>query len=84
MTKITLKTGKTYHGFWNGNIYNGTIYINRPTNGHIEITDENGTFGSPRNSIKINVSDVVSGLNSQMPKSTGVWMSEMNKIENNN
>lgn len=84
MTQITLKDGKKIKGFWNGKIYNGIIYINRPVNGNIEIIDEQGTFGSPRKSLSYNISDIVDGLNNSLPKTTESWMKGMYEIETKN
>lgn len=77
MTKITMKSGKVYEGFWNGKIYNGEIYLNKPNNGNIMV---DGCV-SGRSKIVICTDDVESGLNIGLPKTTAGWMAEMERAE---
>ena len=58
--EISLKNGKTYRGMCNGKIYGTKVYINRPANGSIMVTENGVTYESFRREIIVNKDDIKS------------------------
>ena len=57
--EITLKNGKIYTGASNGKIYGGKVYLNRPANGFIKVTENGETFESSKKDMVFEATEIL-------------------------